>query len=254
VVASGKAAIDSASKAPDSGDEGPNPALRNLVGALTVSQTVLTALGAANGSLGAVALNGKRWWIPAGLALIFAGVSLGLWGQLKQRPWAQITSGLLLTSVVLATAYAVLLAPTKSSSPIVDAELLSTRPLLLRGEVKATGIKRGELFQVVVNGLDLIEGQYQRVGPALYHGVLGADSSGEIEANFKIPIHRGGYEAVAVIAWSHTKPPQFCGFSKDGSFELPEVQDIGCALIYLGAPNAGTTLPAAPKVTVAALS
>jgi hypothetical protein len=229
-------------------------ATRAAVAALALLQAVFTALGAINGGLSAVAINNSEAFVASLVVITVGFVLLALAGALNRAAgaWAKVATGslflgmTLLASGVAVTAYAAIVVPTTSSSPTVDVEVVATDPLVLRAEVAATGIKRGEPFQVLAEGYEEYGGEYHYRPPLLYHAVLGADSSGEVASTFEFAVPPGKYDAVGIDAWPGSlSPPGPCGFSREHPHELgfprSEITQIGCAVVRVaglgGAPR-----------------
>jgi hypothetical protein len=205
---------------------------------LALLQLGLTGIGFASGGLQIAALEHP---IPVGIgaAVVTIGIVVLLIGTLGRRfqRTSLVVGGSLMAVGLLGTGYAAIALPQRTSSPTVNVRIASLDPLVVRANVSASGIKRGEVFQIEVNGyLESAEG-YQPTRPLLYHAVLGADASGNVSSTAEIPV-KAKYDAVAVDAWVGSgKGPGPCGFSADHPGELgyppDDIPHFGCAVVQV---------------------
>jgi hypothetical protein len=208
-----------------------------LAAVLPLLQLGLTGLGLANGGLQIAALN-HPLAVGVGAVVVVVGVVLLLIGTLGPLRKALTVVGTAFIAVgIVGTGYTAIALPQKASSPTVAVTIASTDPLVLRTAVTASGIKRGEAFQIEVNGYIESGHRYVRTSPLLYHAVLGANSTGEITSTAEIPI-KAKFDAVAVDAWSGTgRGPGACGFdaSHPGTLGYPidQIPHFGCAVLQI---------------------
>ncbi len=215
---------------------------KGLAAVLPLLQLGLTGLGLASGGLQIAALNH-----PLALALGAVAVTIGvvtlLLGALgpEVRKWSLVVGGGLMAVGLVGTGYVAIALPQRPSSPTVDVKIASLHPLILRSEVSASGIKRGEVFQIEVNGYMESAHGYVSTRPLLYHAVLGANAAGEISSTAEIPV-KARYDAVAIDAWSGSnRGPGPCGFSPDNPGELGyptgDIPHFGCAVVQVSRRN-----------------
>lgn len=215
---------------------------KGLAAVLPLLQLGLTGLGLASGGLQIAALN-HPVVLGIGAVAVTIGVVALLFGVLKPRyqKWSLLIGGALMAVGLFGTGYVAIALPQKPSSPTVDIKIASLHPLILRSKVSASGIKRGEVFQIEVNGYMESGHGYVSTRPLLYHAVLGANAAGEISSTAEIPV-KARYDAVAIDAWSGSnRGPGPCGFSPDNPGELGyptgDIPHFGCAVVQVSRRN-----------------
>jgi hypothetical protein len=223
-------------------DQRGDPWAKAITAVLALLQLGLTGLGFASGGLQIAALN-HPVTVGIGAAVVSVGIIALLIGTLgdRFRRVSLVVGGSLMAVGLVGTGYAAIALPQRASSPTVNLQVASVHPLVLRATVAASGIKRGEVFQIEVNGYYESDKGYEPTRPLLYHAVLGADASGNIASTAEIPV-KAKYDAVAVDAWGGSgRGPGPCGFSIQHPGELgytpDEIPHFGCAVVQISPRN-----------------
>jgi hypothetical protein len=198
----------------DPGSAGASIGAAVLAGGVALVQAVLAAVGAANGGLAAAALN-KEGTVVVGLAATMIGLALLVWGFATRRDkiWRTpllVCAALAVLVGVTATAIAALFGPVIASQPSISASLTPGPPPVLHARVTATGIPRRTTYRIAVFGESIgAHGDFvdQATPPYLYDAYVGADSSGDIDTRFAVPVPVARYPVIALYAHpTHDEP------------------------------------------------
>jgi hypothetical protein len=185
-----------------------------LLGSAGALQVLLTAVGASNGALVAVAINNLPLLI-VGVGLVGLAVVVGAIiriANLKELGQVILSVGGLAALVggIGVTGYIALLGPSMAKAPDLDVAVSgSSGHLSLVGEVKVSGISQDAHYWVEVDARQYNfahgAGSYTQLGTPLYQAQLGADSQGNIDTKFAVPLAARQYPAVSVEAWYGTQ-------------------------------------------------
>lgn len=223
--------------------------IKLVLALLALLQGLLTALAAASGGLSSTILNETDQFL-IGLAVVLAGFLFTFWASLREESHPGSVLVLLGLGLILAgicgTAYVALAVPRIASSPTVNVEIASTKPLIVRSRIEASGIKRSTTFQIQVAGfVESDKNVFSEPEHALlYHALLGADASGVVSSTLEVPVPVGRYDAVGVDAWTGDgASPGACGYipGKPAIGFESNRHHLGCALVRLTGPLGRTT-------------
>jgi hypothetical protein len=195
------------------------PELKYLLGGLGALQAVIVAVGASNGALVAIAINNLPMLV-VGTGLVVLAVVIGVFISIEApkgnvgRSLLIVGLGALLAGLVI-TGYIALRGPSVAKSPDLNVTLSGDSGHYdLAGEVTVSGIPENAHYWVEVDArqyeLNNATGSYVTLGTPLYQAQLGADSQGNIDEKFALPLAATQYKVVSVEAWfgDHAGP---CG-------------------------------------------
>jgi hypothetical protein len=217
------------------------------LGGVASLQALLTALGASNGGLTAVLVN-ERIVAILGIGAVLLGFAITLFALTLERGnrlrHRGISAGALcLVLGLFGTAYAAIVAPSIAGKPKISVAVVPGKQLTYKASVKTTGLRRGTIFRIEVNGLRERGTTYQSVEPVLYQAQVGPDSSGEIDIPLEIPIPVGVYDDIGIQAWT--------GETHGPCDQLARERGAtGCVVVRvkgLGSPTAAATKRAATR-------
>lgn len=210
-----------------------NPAVKVVLGGAAALQAVLTAVGASNGALVAIAINNSDLLIAA-VALIIvavlAGIALAVANPKSTDGWAIVVSifgGLALLAGIIITGYIALSGPASTKTPDLDVAVSgSATTVSLTAEVKASGIPENSHYWVEVDARSYQAsqngGSYVQLGTPLYQAQLGSDSQGNIDTKIGLPVASKQYPAVSVEAWYGDHPGPCGSLTVAGGANLPK--------------------------------
>jgi hypothetical protein len=167
----------------------------------------------------AIAINDPTLLI-AGAALVLVALVVGIFMAItkpERRGLVGVLSVVGLAALlggIGITAYIALRGPSLAKAPDLDVSLSGSSTMTLTGEVKVSGIPENAHYWVEVDAREYTvtdnAGAYEQLGTPLYQAQLGADSQGNIDTRFGVPLAANQYPAVSVEAWygDHAGP---CG-------------------------------------------